>query len=207
MRSINLLPPEQAERSRATRRRALLGLLLLVYIGLLAAGWFLFTQRRAAVQDELAAQQTINDSIQRQIGQLDDARQLAITFDDRVAQLNAALVVDVEWGRLLNDIGRLIPDTVWLNSFTATTSIPEDDGDPGFGSVVMAGVAFDYPDAATWLLTVDAPEWPALGGAWVNNTAAGQVGQTPVVTFSSAATITAGALSNRAELRTPEVPQ
>lgn len=207
MRAINLLPPEQAERSRASRRRLLLGFVLLAYIALLAAGWWLFNQRAVAAEQEVADQQTINDSIQRQINQLDDARQLAITFDDRVAQLNAALEVDVEWGRLLNDIGRLIPDTVWLNSFTATASAPDEEDDPRFGSVVMAGVAFDYPDAATWLLTLDAAEWPALGGAWVNNTASGQIGQSEVVTFSSAASITAGALSNRADQRTPEVPQ
>ena len=207
MRAINLLPPEQAERSRAARRRLFLGFLLIVYIGLLAAGWWLFNQRGADIEQQVADQQTINDSIRRQINQLDDAKVLADTFDDRVAQLSAALAVDVEWGRLLNDIGRLIPDTVWLNSFTATTATPEDEDDPRFGSVVMSGVAFDYPDAATWLLTVDAAEWPALGGAWVNNTAAGQIGQSEVVTFSSAASITAGALSNRAEQRTPEVPQ
>ena len=207
MRAINLLPPEQAERSRAARRRAFLGFVLIAYLALLAAGWWLFNQRAMAVEQDLMDQQTINEAIQREINQLDDARQLARTFDDRVGQLNEALAVDVEWGRLLNDIGRLIPDTVWLNSFTATISTTQEEDDPRYGSVVMSGVAFDYPDAATWLLTVDAAEWPALGGAWVNNTAAGQIGQSEVVTFSSAASITAGALTNRAEDRTPEVPQ
>lgn len=207
MRAINLLPPEQAERSRAARRRLFLGFLLIAYLALLAAGWWFFNQRLGASQDEVVDQQAINDSIQRQITQLDDARQLAITFDDRVAQINEALTVDVEWGRLLNDIGRLIPDTVWINSFTATASEPDEEDDPAFGSVVMAGVAFDYPDAATWLLTLDSAEWQAVGGAWVNNTAAGQIGQIEVVTFSSAASITSGALSNRADQRTPEVPQ
>lgn len=207
MRAINLLPPEQAERSRAARQRIFLGFLLIAYLALLAAGWWFFNQRLAASQDDVADQQVINDSIQRQISQLEDARLLAITFDDRVTQVNEALAVDVEWGRLLNDIGRLIPDTVWINSFTATSSEPDEEDDPVYGSVVMAGVAFDYPDAATWLLTLDSAEWPAVAGAWVNNTAASQIGQIEVVTFSSAASLTAGALSNRADQRTPEVPE
>ena len=93
------------------------------------------------------------------------------TYDQTAEQLRAVLIGDINWGSLLNDVGRVIPDDVWLNSLTAERSLPPPGAEGGlaYGSVSMAGTAFSYPDASTWLRTLDSAEWNAVGGAWVSN--------------------------------------
>ena len=111
------------------------------------------------------------------------------------------------WGRLLNDLGRVIPDRVWLDSFTARAEAdPENPG--SLGAVAMNGIAFDYPDAASWLRTLDSDRWLALGAGWVLATVQEQVvdGVT-AVSFSSVGTLTPAALDDRLSDRIPTVPE
>lgn len=214
MRPINLLPPEQAE--RASRRRGLAGLVLFVaiFIGLLAVASVFLLGRATQAEDELMAQQDRNAQLQRQLAELSEADALRTSYNDGVEQVTEALTVDVAWGQLLNDIGRVIPDRVWLTTVAATTQNPEDEetepiegSGPVYGSLTLGGVAFDYPDASTWIRTLDSNEWDAVAGAWVTTTTSSEVGGFTTVAFSSAASLTGEALSDRLGDRIPEVPQ
>lgn len=205
MRTINLLPPEAAQ--RATARRKTIGFLALglAYIALLALVAMWWQGKANDAEDDLAAQLTANARIEADIASLAGVRTLRSTYDDGVARLGTALARDIAWGRLLNDLARIIPDRLWLTSLTG--NLQSDDENPLLlGQVAVSGVAFDYPDASSWLRVLDAEEWPALGGGWVSSTSRSTIGESPVVNFTSVASLLEAARSNRIEERTPEVP-
>ena len=205
MRTINLLPPEAAQ--RATARRKTIGFLALglAYIALLALVAMWWQGKANDAEDDLAAQLTANARIEADIASLAGVRTLRSTYDDGVARLGTALARDIAWGRLLNDLARIIPDRLWLTSLTG--NLQSDDENPLLlGQIAVSGVAFDYPDASSWLRVLDAEEWPALGGGWVSSTSRSTIGESPVVNFTSVASLLEAARSNRIEERTPEVP-
>jgi len=208
MRPINLLPPEQAEKAKRRRGMVLAAFMGLAFIVLLAFLTMLKMGQRDNAIDDVAAQQATNDNIQREINSLGEARQARDDYQLGERQIAGALEIDVEWGRLLNDVGRVIPDRVWLTTLSVQATEPDPDAEvPTYGAVALQGTAFDYPDASTWFRTLDSSEWAAVGGAWVTSVRRGQIGDFSTVTFSSSASITVAALSTRALDRVPEIPE
>jgi Tfp pilus assembly protein PilN len=205
MRPINLLPPEAAEKAAARRRVAGLALLGVLYLGLLVVGYLYFRGQADQAEEARDQQFAVNEDLRQQIVALAPVAALNAEFEQKSEQVGEVLAVDVAWGRLLNDLARVIPDRVWLDGLAASVQVQEDQ--PGFGTVQMTGVAFDYPDAATWLRTLDSDQWPAIGAGWVLSTTSEEVVDgVQAVNFSSVGTLTNNALSNRAEERIPEVP-
>ena len=205
MRTINLLPPEASQRATARRKTfgvVALGIVYMVLLALVALWW----QGKATdAENDLDAQLASNARIEAEIASLSSVRALRSTYDDGVERLNSALAQDIAWGRLLNDLARIIPDRLWITSLTGTQQLNEEN--PFLmGQVSVAGTAFDYPDASSWLRVLDAEEWPALGGGWVSSTSRATIGESPVVNFTSVASLLNAARSNRVEERTPEVP-
>ncbi len=205
MRPINLLPPEAAQRAAARRKRVGFILLGVLWLVVLFIGFLFFSNRADQKEAERDEQLATNEDIRRQIAALASVAGLQAELDQRSDDVATVLAVDVAWGRLLNDLGRVIPDRVWLESFAAVVQVDEET--PGFGTVQMGGVAFDYPDAASWLRTLDSDQWPAIGAGWVLSTATEDIVEdVPAVVFASVGTLTSNALSNRVEERIPEVP-
>ena len=206
MRPINLLPPEAAQRAAARRARFGFVFLGVLWLALLFLGFLFFSGRADSREQERDDQVALNTGIRNEIAALGPVAELSRELSERSDAVETALQVDVAWGRLLNDLARVIPDRVWLDSFSATVQVDEET--PGFGSVQMSGVAFDFPDTASWLRTLDSDQWPAIGAGWVLNTATEQVSEdVSAVAFSSAGTITQNALSDRSVERVPEVPE
>ncbi len=206
MRPINLLPPEISEKSKARRRvfSAILGVVGFIAILVMATFWL--RGQATQVEDDLAAQQQENQRIQAEIGQLDGARQLRNDYQAGVTHLQSALANDIAWGRLLNDLGRIINPNAWLSSFAAQ-STPPTDVDFTFGSMSVAGTAFWFEDASSWLRVLDSSYWPAVGGGWVSSANVAEIEGIPVVNFSSGAVLTSAALSTRMIDLIPEVPE
>lgn len=207
MKAINLLPPEAAIRAAARRRRFGFILLGVIYLALLGVGYMFFQGQEAEVQDRLAAQESLNQALRADIASLGPAADLERQLVEGAGQIQQVLATDVAWGRLLNDLGRVIPDRVWLDSFAARAE--RDPENPvSLGTVSMNGTAFDYPDAASWLRTLDSDRWPAVGAGWVLNTAQEEiVDGVAAVTFSSVGTLTTSALDDRVVDRIPTVPE
>jgi Tfp pilus assembly protein PilN len=205
MRTINLLPPEAAQRATARRKTAGFVALGVVYLALLALAALWWQGKATDAENDLEAQVAANTRIEAEIASLSDVRALRSTYENSVERLGNALAKDVAWGRLLNDLARIIPDRLWVTSMTGTV---QEDADNPFllGQVSVTGVAFDYPDASSWLRVLDAEEWPALGGGWVSSTSRSTIGESPVVNFTSVASLLDAARSSRVEERTPEVP-
>ena len=206
MRTINLLPPEARRRSLARRRRSFAIGLVLGYLLVLALFALFWRTKVTSAQDDLEQQQIVNEGIRAEIAQLESARLLKESFDAKVDMMEVILAADIAWGRLLNDLGRVIPDRVWLEGFSGQV-IRSDENPDLLGQISGNGVAFEYPDVAAWLRTVDSDQFPALAGAWVNSASLASVGQAEVVQFDSLASLTRAALSDRLDERIPEVPE
>lgn len=203
MRAINLLPPEAALRAKAQRRRILWVFVALAYIALLAVLTIWWQGRVSTAKDDLARQQEINRSVEAEIATFSGATDLQSEFESNVASLQLALLTDVNWGRLLNDLGRLIPDRVWLTSLSAQSLL--DPETLTFGSVQVSGVAFDYPDVAAWIRAIDESRFPGLTAGWVPGATESEIGDARTIDFTSSIALSQDALSSRIIERIPVV--
>ncbi|MGH9052383.1 MAG: PilN domain-containing protein [Acidimicrobiia bacterium] len=206
MRTINLLPPEARRRVQARRRRSFAIGLMLGYLLVLALFALFWGTKVSSARDQLEAQEMVNEGIRAEIAQLESARLLKQSYDAKVDMMEVILAADIAWGRLLNDLGRVIPDRVWLEGFAGQVNRSEENPDL-LGQISGNGVAFEYPDVAAWLRTVDSDQFPALDGAWVNSASLAALGGTDVIQFDSVASLTRAALSDRLAERIPEVPE
>ncbi|MDF1598008.1 MAG: PilN domain-containing protein [Acidimicrobiia bacterium] len=206
MRPINLLPPEVSEKSKA--RRKIFGMMLgvLAFVAVLALATFWLVGQANDAESDLEAQRQENQRLQAEIGQLDGARQLRADYQSGVSRVQLALANDIAWGRLLNDLARIINDRAWLSSLSAQASTPTET-DVTFGTLSVSGTAFWYEDASSWLRVLDSSYWPAVGAGWVSSTSVSEIEEIPVVNFSSAAALTSAALSTRVVDLIPEVPE
>ena len=118
MRTINLLPPEAAQRATARRKTAGFVVLGIVYVALLALAALWWQGKATDAQDDLDAQLADNSRIEAEISSLSDVRSLRTTYESSVERLDQALAKDIAWGRLLNDLARIIPDRLWITSLT-----------------------------------------------------------------------------------------
>ena len=206
MRTINLLPPEARRRAQARRRRSFAIGLMLGYLLVLALFALFWGTKVTSAGNQLEDQQMVNEGIRAEIARLESARLLKESYDAKVDMMEVILAADIAWGRLLNDLGRVIPDRVWLEGFSGQVNPSEENPDL-LGQISGNGVAFEYPDVAAWLRTVDSDQFPALDGAWVNSASLAAVGAAEVIQFDSVASLTQAALSDRLSERIPEVPE
>jgi Tfp pilus assembly protein PilN len=205
MRPINLLPPEiMAERSRRRRVVGYIGLAVL-YVALLGVGVVLWNGRVEDARDRVAIQQEINLGLERQLAALGEVRDLADRYADRADLVRVALDADVDWGIILNDLARLLPARVWVETFSGTVVPGSTNG--VLGQVSFTGVGFDFPDVSDWLRTLDSEDFVGITGSWVSTvTESGLGADTALVNFTSTAVLTDAAETNRAQQLVPEIP-
>jgi Tfp pilus assembly protein PilN len=204
VRPINLLPPEVAEERSRRRRAGLLVVAGIAYVLLLVAGVFYWNTRVSAARAGVEAQQEINAGLEQEVASLADAGALQAEFQAKSALVQEALVNDIDWGVFLNDLSRLLPERVWVESFNG--SIVEGDSTEVVAQVTFSGVGFGFPDVSEWLRTLDSGAFAGVTGPWVSTAAESSIGDEPVVGFSSSATLTIGAVTDRAVELIPEVP-
>jgi len=206
MRPINLLPPELEEKKQARRRTLGLIGLGIVFLAILALLTFWQNGKVQLVNDDLALQEQRNQETEQQISALAGAQELRTEYDDGVARVQQVLASDVPWAKLFNDLARVIPDRMWITSFTG--SVQPDPEDPTVvGQIQIGATAFDYPDASAWLRVVDSDVWPSLARGWVTTASKSSIGDNPVIEFQSSATLTDVSISSRVDDRIPTVPQ
>jgi Tfp pilus assembly protein PilN len=204
VRPINLLPPEVAEERSRRRRAGLLVVAGIAYVFLLVAGVFYWNTRVSAAQAKVDTQQQVNAGLEQEVASLADAGALQTEFQSRAALVQEALVNDIDWGVFLNDLSRLLPERVWVESFNG--SIVEGESTEVVGQVTFSGVGFEFPDVSEWLRTLDSGAFAGVTGPWVSTAAESTIGEESVVSFSSTATLTTGAVTDRVAELIPEVP-
>lgn len=204
MRPINLLPPEVAG-ARNRRRRAAIGVFAaFAYVALLGIGVLYWNGKVAAAQDRLDAQLAINQALEREVVALGETAQVRTQFEEKATLVRTALETDVDWGILLNDLARLLPPRVWVETFSGTVLPPATPG--VVGQVAFSGVGFDFPDVSAWLRALGSEQFSGITGTWVSTVSEGIIGADDVVTFTSTAVLTTNATTDRAETLIPEVP-
>ncbi len=204
MRPINLLPPEFGRKRLRRRRMALLSFVFAAYIAVLGMGVLIWSGRVDDARRDAEAQNTIVQTLQRQVIGLADSGELAIRFQEKADLVNTALSRDVDWGIIMNDLARLLPPRLWVETFSGTVL---SENIPGVvGQVSFSGVGFDFPDVSAWLRALDSEQFSGITGTWVNTLSQGVVGNEAVVTFASTAVLTSAAVTNRAANLIPEVP-
>jgi len=204
VRPINLLPPEVAEERSRRRRVGMAVFGVIAYLALLGVGVLYWDSKVAAARDDVDAQIEVNQVLERDVVALSGAGELRDEYQAKADLVRAALATDVDWGILLNDLARLLPPRVWVETFNGTI-VPA--ATPGIlGQVAFSGVGFDFPDVSAWLRALDSDQFNGITGTWVSTVSEGVVGEAEVVTFSSTAVLTSAAATNRAETLVPEVP-
>lgn len=207
MKSINLLPDDLAKQERA---RQTVFFALAIAMGFIALLALVTIWRQTAVsnrEDDVEVERSINTSIEADVAALADAELVQEAFQQEAAKLEAALRNDVSWATLLNDLGRLIPDQVWLETFAGTSNFdPLGGSTAGLGEVSVNGTAFTDEAVANWLRTLDSDRFSSVTGTWVTNLSATTLLEVPVVQFSSATLLSPGAITRRFEERLPDVP-
>ena len=201
MRSINLLPPEAHVKEQARERFARMALVGIVYVALLAVLTVLWQGRVSEAEKDAALQQEANRLLEVQVAEFGGIESLVGEYDANVTLMETALADDLSWGRVLNDLGRILPDSVWLESFTGT--VDSDPTTPAVGTVQVTGVGFDFPDVSAWLRSLDSDRFPAATGTWVTSVAEGKIGSATIVNFVSQTFLTEAARSDRLETRIP----
>jgi Tfp pilus assembly protein PilN len=204
MRPINLLPPEVAEERSRKRRAFGLILLAMLYVVLLIAGVLYWDTRVEAARDEVAAQEEINRALEREVAELADAGILREQYQAKADLVREALASDVDWGIVLNDLSRLLPPRVWVETVSGNLTDGQVAG--VIGQMTFSGVGFEFPDVSEWLRALDSEDFVGITGTWVSTASEGGVGDEEVVNFSSTAVLTPAATTNRADDVIPEVP-
>ena len=204
MRPINLLPPEVAEERSRRRRVWLLVLAGIAYVLLLVVGVFFWQHQVSAARAQVTQQEEANRRIEGQLAELADAAALEAEFAAKSALVAEALTNDVDWGIFLNDLARMLPERVWVESFNG--SIAEGSVGEIVGQVTFSGVGFDYPDIAEWLRSLGSEGFKGVTGPWVSTASESSIGDEAVVSFSSSAALTTGAVTDRSQELIPEVP-
>jgi Tfp pilus assembly protein PilN len=195
---VNLLPPEirQRQRTRQVTFAVLAGgaiaLLLIVFVYLLQA------RSLGSVNDQIDAQQRVNDGLNAQISDLQRFKNLQTQAAAKKDLLSAVFANDLSFSGALLDVSRVIPADAFLTSLSITVSPPVAPT-PGvtptgiIGSIAFTGQGLDADTVATLLTRLDGVK------GWVNPfvTSVTKAGTSPVVTFTGTVDLTTDALSPR----------
>jgi type IV pilus assembly protein PilM len=157
-------------------------------------------------RSRLAAQREVNAKVEADIAGYDSLRHLNSDLEAGRRRVQTALGGDVSWARFLDALVRSMPSSVWLQSLNVQTASPAQaaaaaaakaaPAGSGAGSLQIAGVGLDYPAIADWLRNVGAD--PALSGVAVGALTEMGLGNRTVVNFTSTASLTPAARSDRA---------
>lgn len=204
MRPINLLPPEFGAQQTRRRRLAMLAFGVVAYVVVLGLGFFLWGGRVDNARRDLEAQNSVVQTLERQVVGLADAGQLAVNYETKAELVRQALGNDIDWGIIMNDLARLLPPRLWVSTFTGNIVAETIPG--VLGQVAFSGVGFDFPDVSSWLRALDSEQFAGITGTWVSTVSQGLIGESDVVTFTSTAVLTGAATTNRADELIPVVP-
>lgn len=205
MRSVNLLPRDDGQRSKRPQNLPALlstGLAVLV-TGLLGVTYFSAKSSASAAnlelqdaQAELALLPTPAEIEARTAPQ----RQLAGERDQRLSALSSALTRRIAWDRVLRQISLVLPEDVWLKSFSATSPVPAGSAtpaapQPGQPPTLLTIEGYTYSHDAVARLLTRLSVIPDLRNVWLQQSSRAALGRVQIVTFTILADVRSGATS------------
>lgn len=151
-----------------------------------------------AAKTQAAEAEARTTTLQSQVAELSDIERLEADIASGRTAVAAALAGDVVWPDLVRDVAAVIPDDVWLESFSGSR------GTTGAaGTLLVTAKGAEQPSAARWLLR--ASEIGNVQNVWLTSSSKEAAdGARPVVNFSSTAELVPDAVSKRLALYTGE---
>jgi Tfp pilus assembly protein PilN len=214
--SVNLLPSTYAKRAAVKRAKvfALGAVLVALLITLLA--WMVAHQKETSAQEALDAATAERAALQAEAAKYSDVPRVFATVAAAEEQLQLAMGNEVRWSFFLNDLALTIPSGVALETLQVTSPAPgavaaaaapssasasamaagsTGAGVPGIGTMSVSAKAFTYNTVANWLDSL--AKLPTMADPYVGSISAATEEGQKIVTYSSTATLTTEALSQR----------
>jgi Tfp pilus assembly protein PilN len=194
---INLIPPEilQSRKDEARWKWVWLGAGV---VALLVAMWWgvLYIQVASSTSDVASIQQQAA-SEQAQASRFEIFKQQESDLSVRKAAVAAAIKDRINWAKMLYELGLVLPNDVYLTTFTGT-----DNGGSGTGDsvVTMAGEAVDEPDdspnngyKSVARMLVRLSDLQQLDSVWLTSMSLGEGSDTeaPMISWAVNARVTA----------------
>jgi Tfp pilus assembly protein PilN len=208
---VNLLPPEIEEERRFRKVQVGLGAAVVAAVGLVGALTLSANGGVADAQSDLDAAKAQQSRLTAQKQQYAEVPLVYAEVEATRAQLSQAMGQEIRWSYFLNDLSLKVPSKVWLTSMTVTqevdpaaatgataatgtTETPEYLTE-GLGTITFEGRGYRHNDVAAWLDAL--AKQKGLTQPYFTNSTKDAVGDENSVKFSSQATITEQALSQR----------
>lgn len=196
MRAVNLLPRDQAQKSRVTKEQ--LPFVVGACVGLIVTA--LLTSQFLGGRGKVAAEQQALQDLQTQLaalpppppGPTPGQTKLASEQSTRLAALSTALQSRVAWDRVLREFSLVLPEDVWLSQLSlkspvspSTNQAPQSSGSPiGF---TIEGSTYSHDAVARLLSRLSVV--PDLTNVQLVSSSVTIVGTQKLVKFSIAADI------------------
>lgn len=185
-RRVSLLPAEIVVRERERRQVAVAAAAVAGFAAILMGLYTLRANELRDAEDDAAAAEARTDQLRAELAQLRDVEALEADIATRRQTVSTVLDGDVEWTRLVQEIATVLPSDVWITSF---------QGDRSPGEITVTAMGFDQTSTARWLLRLE--ELASLDGLWVPSSTKTTGASRDLVTFTSNATLTPAAQSDR----------
>lgn len=202
MSRVNLLPHEIKQGQRARRRTFVVLLGGVVLVVLIILYWVVQGFALQGVQDDIEAQNTTNQSLQRNIADLQQFEDLQTKAQSQQQLIGTAFAGELSYSGALVDVSRVIPSDTYLTSMTVTTgTAPTEEGatttesTAGFvGTLTFSGSTLHFESLSTWLTRLEGVDgWANPWASTIN-----QDSTTPgAFTFDTSVDLTTDALTER----------
>lgn len=134
MTQVNLLPPEIGQRAALRRKTILVGAAGAALVGLMVLLYFVQAGHLAAVNKDIAAQETTNASLTSQAAPLQQFAKLKTEADAKRVLLTKVYANEVSMSSIMQDISDVMPSDAFLESMSVSTS------EPGAGTPTASGL-------------------------------------------------------------------
>ena len=189
-RRITLVPREIVERRRERLQVVMAAVAVGVFACLLLGLYVMRTGKVNDARDRADAADARTATLQQQVSELQAVEQLQAALAAKRGTVQAVLAGDVSWTRLIQQVATVMPNDVWLTTFSGTASTPTAPG-----SVSISAMGFDHTSTAHWLIRISDLE--SLSGVWVPSSTKSQGATRSLVSFSANASLTPAAGSDR----------
>lgn len=194
---VNLLPPELAEMRAFRRVQGGLGVAVLAVLLIMGLVVVSASHSVSSARNDLTASQTENTRLQTQAKSYANVSAIYAAADAAQLQLATAMGDEVRFSQLLTDLSLSVPSSVWVSNVSLTTTPlgASATGSPSIGTFTVSGVGFSHNDVGLWLDSVAGLK--SYSDPYFSTSTELLMGTRKVVNFTSTATLTPAALSNR----------
>ena len=200
---INLLPPEVGERQRLRRRTLLTVAIGVVLLAIVGGFFFLQVIRLASVEEDIQAQDSVNQGLRGQIAELQDVAALEQEIATTRDLLSTLLQDRILWSGVMRDVSLVIPGELWLDGLSAGVGVAAVEGAEAIpvaeglvGQISFSGFAFDHREVALWLSRLE--DVRGFINPWLSSSTKSEIAGTTVVQFASSVDLSEQALARRA---------